>query len=212
MRKNFLLILVFLISASFLKVSALEDYKTSITCAKAYYKVNEEISCDVSINTSKNIYGFSADISSEGATIKLNECASIWQGGLTGSKIGVYNSSPLTGNLGVCNLTILKNSDDNEDIKISLKNVKYTDNNFQTVNDTEEPSISISKIQDDTKKEEDTKKPIKNPETGKFVPIILLIVFFLRHLYILPFYLLFGSVYFPLQLHLCIHPYTAFFS
>lgn len=183
MKKNFLLILGFLISVSFLKVSALEDYKTSITCAKAYYKVNEEISCDVGINTSKNIYGFSADIASDGATIKLNECASIWQGGLTGSKIGVYNSSPLTGNLGVCNLTITKSSDDTKDIKITLKNVKYTDDNFQTVNDTEEPSIIINKIQDDSKKEEDTKKeentkePIKNPETGKFIPIIFLVVF-----------------------------------
>lgn len=177
MRKNGLLIFTFLLSILAIKVSAMENYKTSVTCASDHYKVNEEMTCDVGINTSENIYGFSADIVLEGATIKASECASIWQGGLTGNKIGVYNSSPLTGNLRVCNLTILKSSDDNEDIKISLKNVKYTDNNFQTVNDTEEPGISISKIQDDTKKEEDTKEPIKNPETGKFVPIILLIVF-----------------------------------
>lgn len=176
MRKKSLLIFTFLLSILAIKVSAMENYKTNITCKSDFYKVNEEMSCDVGINTDKNIYGFSADIVLTGATIKEIQCASIWQGGITSNKIGLYNSSPLTGNIGVCNLIIIKSGDDNEDIKITLKNVKYTDDNFQTVNDTEEPSIGIKKEEDVTKKE-DTKEPIKNPETGKFVPIILLVAF-----------------------------------
>lgn len=176
MKKINLIIIILAVTLS-VKVKALSATST-IECSAVKANVNDNITCNMKTTISSGImYAISADIEiNEGTEILNTKCDANWQGGITNSKIGVYTASAIQNKtIDICEITIKsKDNTNKENIGFALENVKYTDENYNTVNDnsTLKVNIPINNSNDN----DDTNKVISNPETGAFLPVFVILL------------------------------------
>lgn len=180
MRKINLLIIALIMTLG-VKVNALSATST-IECDAKKISVSDNLTCTMKTKiASGTLYATSADIKVNSNTeIVSTKCDTSWQGGVTNNKIGVYTANAIQNKtIDICTITIKsKGTTNKENIGFTLENVKYTDESYNTVNDTNTLKVDVPVTATTSNKTEGEGKDnaIKNPETGAFLPMFIIII------------------------------------
>lgn len=179
--KKINLLIITLIMTLGVKVNALSAIST-IECDAKKISVSDNLTCTMKTKiASGTLYATSADIKVNTNTeIVSTKCDTFWQGGVTNNKIGVYTANAIQNKtVDICTITIKsKDTINKENVGFTLENVKYTDESYNTVNDTNtlKVDVPITAATSDKTESEGKDNTIKNPETGAFLPMFIIIL------------------------------------